>query len=103
MFVGISLTCVGFWIAHQLLWIRERHEFLGEIDRWRSFDSDYYFADAPELVQNSAGYAPPQAPWSLRIFGERPVAWIEFFNSADDEWRSRAKELFPEAADKHQG
>lgn len=87
----LVLTIVGAslgWVGYQLNWIRERHAlFNGPIpDGYGGFDTFAY-------CQN--GFV--QAPWQLRIFGERGCYQMwSGFSESDPELR-RLRELFPEA------
>ena len=72
MVIGICAS----WVAYQLNWIRQRHEFVSARHRGR-LDMG--------LVK---------APWSLRLFGERQADFV--VNVPNDDI-GLARELFPEA------
>jgi hypothetical protein len=79
--VAVAAVLVG-WVAYQLNWIRQRHEFVNR------FDNNTFYDIAHELP-----YDPPQCPWSIRLFGEQPREYI----GVPKEFADRAKKLFPEA------
>ena len=62
------------WTVYQLNWIRQRHKFLNETQHHPIFSSE--------------------APWSLRVFGERGVRGIVIQACADS---GEPRRLFPEA------
>jgi hypothetical protein len=77
MFVVVTLFGVAAgWVAYQLNWIRQRHEFVS----------------ARHSGQFAIGFV--KAPWSLRLFGEKEA---EFVVSVPKEDIGLARELFPEA------
>ena len=67
------------WGAYQLKWIRERHSFFQK--------------EQPDGAPIGRGSLPPNAPWSLRLFGEYGVKELWVFR----EDKERATRLFPEA------
>lgn len=86
LLIVIALLSVPMgWVAYQLNWIRQRHEFLAENPTFPSFD------DSME-GQSFARFDPP-APWQLRIFGEPGHDWV----GAPKHLTDRARKLFPEA------
>ena len=78
-FVLLTLVaCSAWWLKVQLGWIRDRHDMLQQNIHW--FAEDY-----PEKR--------PQAPWSLRLFGEPGVVAIGVPYAE----HGHVQELFPEA------
>ena len=89
LFVLVAIAAVPMgWVAYQLNWIRQRHEFIRQTDfhpsastalgLWQSWQSE-----------GAPSYPPP---WSLRVFGEQEQR-ILFFRQSQEE---RARDLFPE-------
>jgi hypothetical protein len=80
LLIGIALLIIPMcWVAYQLNWIRERHEFVSKHTGG---------------VMTTAETANVQAPWSLQPFGERaaPMLW-----KVPDAFVEEARQLFPEA------
>ena len=74
LFVLVTIIGVGAgWVAHQLNWIRQRHEFLNR------HPQVYFEADR-------------KCPWPLKLFGEKTFKMLIVPSRAEDE----AKRLFPE-------
>jgi len=69
------------WIAAQLKWIHDRHEAL-----------EHHHA----LSVSWTGRG-PEAPWSVRIFGENGQLEITLRDDKSDDERKRIEKLFPEA------
>jgi hypothetical protein len=98
LFVVVTAMCIaGGWVAYQLNWIRQRHEFIAEVKKlsqpfyvpvWAYIRSDY--VGPPYLPETPA-------PWPLRIFGEEGVWTIGIFDAGYLSYVERAKRLFPEA------
>ena len=79
LFVLIAVISLPLgWVAYQLNWIRQRHEF---------FRRDGVSFSYPGVAVKSP------APWSLRLFGEPSQARVTTL-TADMEL---ARNLFPEA------
>src|SRR5262245_40832368 len=79
LLLAIALLSIPMaWVAYQLNWIRQRHEF-------REQKTHYVSRIEPDNTE---------APWSLQIFGEggEESIWIE--NESD---RAQAAKLFPES------
>ena len=77
LFVLVTIICIcAGWVAYQLNWIRQRHEFLQAHDI-----SDLCFNPQP-------------APWHLRIFGELGYEHQAFM--VQGEHLQQAVKLFPE-------
>jgi hypothetical protein len=79
LFVFCTLAGIACaWVAYQLNWIRQRHEFI------RTHELPFYY---------KGPFTEPQAPWQLRLFGERG----EMGMTVPESQMTRAHELFPEA------
>jgi hypothetical protein len=76
LFVLVTIVgvCAG-WVAYQLNWIRQRHEFLGRPP------NGIYANNNSEL------------PWSLKLFGEKAMMGVY----TPDATKQEAEKLFPEA------
>jgi hypothetical protein len=82
LFVVVALASVPMaWVAYQLNWIRQRHEF------YSHYQISHMFHDGMRLE-------PLKSPWSLRLFGESPRGDIDVLK----EFMPEAKRLFPEAS-----
>ena len=80
LFVLITLISLPIgWIAYQLNWIRQRHEFLH-----RTLDAEIDYS-GPVLY--------PKCPWPLNLFGEQAHDIVFTPQRTADE----ARRLFPEA------
>jgi hypothetical protein len=80
LFVLIAMISIPMaWVAYQLNWIRDRHSFFQK--------------EQPDGAPIGQGFQPPNAPWSLRLFGECGVKELWAFK----EDKERATRLFPEA------
>ena len=78
LFVLVTIAGIGAgWVAYQLKWIRDRHEFRGRF---------YVFSFVPKDY-------PIQPPWSLKLFGETPLIIGLKIPEAE---LSLARSLFPE-------
>jgi hypothetical protein len=85
LFVVVTVAClIGGWVAYQLNWIRQRHEFL-------------LSGNFSVTIRNFDEESKP-VPWSLRLFGEsRPFG--DFFQVPYPEGNpelQRIRRLFPE-------
>jgi hypothetical protein len=79
LFVLVALIGIPMgWVAYQLNWIRQRHEFI------RTHDLPFYY---------KGPFTEVRAPWPLRLFGERG----EMGMTVPESQMTRANELFPEA------
>src|SRR5689334_14501422 len=77
LFVLVALFSVPMgWVAYQLNWIRQRHEFFD------SYQCRHQFYDGPT----------PTVLWNLRIFGEKPRHGLKVRKDRIAE----GKRLFPE-------
>jgi hypothetical protein len=82
LFVFCTLAgVVCAWVAYQLNWIRQRHEFIAR------------YGDLPTAWRSD--FRVPGVPWQLQLFGERPTGGTVL---APESQAVRARELFPEAA-----
>ena len=76
LFVLVTIIGVAAgWVAYQLNWIRQRHEFLGRPP------NGIYANDNSEL------------PWSLKLFGEKAMYTVY----TPELTKHEAEKLFPEA------
>jgi hypothetical protein len=97
MFVLVTVFCI--WLAYELNWRRERKLFLEQSHVSHDFEDSNPFSDTD----------PPRtfdAPWRLRIFGERGVARVTLLFDSDQPraisiaeaaQKLEAQKLFPEA------
>jgi len=77
LFVLVALASIPMcWVAYQLNWIRQRHEF------YENYQCRHQFYDVPT----------PTVPWNLRIFGEKP----RFGLKVRKDRMAEGKRLFPE-------
>jgi hypothetical protein len=72
------------WVGYSLNWIRQRRE---------AIRCGYVIKSPWSRVLARNGSNMPDAPWALRIFGERGVTCVICI----PEYREMAKRLFPEA------
>src|SRR5262249_27569148 len=80
LFVAVAILSLPLgWTGYPQNWIRERHSF--------------FLKEQPDGGSIGRGSLPPNAPWSLRLFGERGVKELWVFR----EDKERATQLFPEA------
>jgi hypothetical protein len=80
LFVLVTIACTGAgWVAYQLNWIRERHDF---VERYQCRHT-FHNIEIPD----------PKIPFSLRLLGEKPVLGL----TVRKDRMERAKRLFPEA------
>jgi hypothetical protein len=77
--VAFATLPVG-WVAYQLDWIRQRHEFLNRPD-WQA------------MIPSVPAHKMPKSPWPLALFGEAPQDVLAV-HGVDAE---NASQLFPEA------
>jgi hypothetical protein len=80
LFVLVAIASVPMgWVAYQLNWIRQRHEFLMD-------PTMFGIGGTSELYQASA-------PWQLSLFGEKGegIVWTT------ESRKSEAAAMFPEA------
>jgi hypothetical protein len=78
LLVAIALLSIPMgWLAYQLSWIRQRHEFL----------------QRPIAIVWNGPVRIADCPWSLALFGERASNIVFTPRSTSDE----ARQLFPEA------
>ena len=79
LLIAIALLSIPMsWVAYQLSWIRQRHEFLL---RRTFFEYEGFVLPAKHL------------PWSLSLFGEKAEDIVFTTSKTSDE----AKRLFPES------
>jgi hypothetical protein len=77
--VAIASIPMG-WVAYQLNWIRQRRDFAHQHDAEAESPFPMFMYDIPD------------APWSLRLFGESS----RYLMKVPDSEKHRARELFPE-------
>src|SRR5436190_21469206 len=83
LFVVVTVIGIGAgWVAYQLNWIRQRHEFA------KRYDSKSVFYDIFIVDGKSA-----KCPWCLRLFGEEAHPYL----TVKKERMEEANRLFPEA------
>jgi hypothetical protein len=96
----VVVTVLGCWLGYQLHRIGERRQFLAQPHVSYGYEDDENpFSDTDPPIT-------ADAPWSLRIFGERGVAVVNLIFDSDEPRRPTteeeaqgivARKLFPEA------
>ena len=82
VFVLIALISLPMgWVAYQLNWIRQRHEFLSK---------------QVHRVQTGIKIKMPPPPWSLRLFGEQSGGDMDTFWYISPSQLENGRRLFPE-------
>jgi len=79
----LALSVPLAWLSVQLKWIHDRHQALEHHDAL--------------IVFWAAGNSDPEAPWSIRIFGEKGRTAITLRDDKSEAERTRLKKLFPES------
>ncbi len=97
----IVVTILAVFLGYPINWMRQRHNFLIQVDRSGSF-----YRRGPVVGPVTAQSKPAEAPLLLRVFGERGQERIvvsindaakEGLNEDSQELLNSAKRLFPEA------
>lgn len=93
MFVVVTAAAIALgWVVYSFNWIRQRREAIesGEVGMTTVM--------RVAMPDGTLGYDYPEPPWSLRLFGERPVGVdsLSLGASVTDEEELRIRALFPE-------
>jgi hypothetical protein len=95
----VVVTMFGVSLGYELNWIRQRHEVLADPK------VHFYFEVGEDDPFSAAPTVPVNAPWFLRLLGERGVASINIMypttstrplSESEELERARVSRLFPE-------
>jgi hypothetical protein len=91
LLVAMTVACaVSSWVGYQLNWIRERHAIMAN---GAPMQNSQVTGRCIEISYDNV----VDAPWSLRLFGERGYCNLILTFKESDPQTARIRSLFPEA------